>query len=58
DLEMLWKLVQEIFQSSEPKNFSDDFLLSTLKTMFEKPYVEATIWRNQRGGYGLATVKS
>nr|GFA01275.1 hypothetical protein [Tanacetum cinerariifolium] len=24
DLEMLWKLVQERFQSSEPKNFSDD----------------------------------
>nr|GFD22247.1 hypothetical protein [Tanacetum cinerariifolium] len=31
DLEMLWKLVQERFQSSEPKNFSDDFLLNTLK---------------------------
>nr|GEU91417.1 hypothetical protein [Tanacetum cinerariifolium] len=31
DLAMLWKLVQEIFQSSEPKNFSDDFLLNTLK---------------------------
>nr|GEV46302.1 putative ribonuclease H-like domain-containing protein [Tanacetum cinerariifolium] len=26
DLEMLWKLVQERFQSSEPKNFLDDFL--------------------------------
>nr|GEZ22637.1 hypothetical protein [Tanacetum cinerariifolium] len=32
DLEMMWKLVQERFQSSEPKNFSDDFLLNTLKT--------------------------
>nr|GEU56392.1 hypothetical protein [Tanacetum cinerariifolium] len=31
DLEMLWKLVQERFQSLEPKNFSDDFLLNTLK---------------------------
>nr|GEW46823.1 ribonuclease H-like domain-containing protein [Tanacetum cinerariifolium] len=29
DLEMPWKLVQEIFQSSEPKNFLDDFLLNT-----------------------------
>nr|GEW77652.1 uncharacterized mitochondrial protein AtMg00810-like [Tanacetum cinerariifolium] len=37
DLEILWKLVQERFQSSEPKNFSDDFLLNTLKIMFEKP---------------------
>nr|GEV64020.1 retrovirus-related Pol polyprotein from transposon TNT 1-94 [Tanacetum cinerariifolium] len=31
DLEMLWKLFQERFQSSEPKKFSDDFLLNTLK---------------------------
>nr|GEV74845.1 copia protein [Tanacetum cinerariifolium] len=42
----------------EPKNFSDDFLLNTLKTMFEKPNVEANIWKNQRGNYGLAKVKS
>nr|GEU52306.1 hypothetical protein [Tanacetum cinerariifolium] len=58
DLEMLWKLVRERFQSSEPKNFSDDFLLNTLKVMFEKPNVEASIWRNQRGRYRLAKVKS
>nr|GEU81632.1 hypothetical protein [Tanacetum cinerariifolium] len=58
DLEMTWKLVQERFQSSEPKNFSDDFLLNTLKTMFEKPNVEASIWRDQRGRYRLAKVKS
>nr|GEX70614.1 putative ribonuclease H-like domain-containing protein [Tanacetum cinerariifolium] len=31
DLEMMWKLVQERFQSSEPKNSSDDFLLNTFK---------------------------
>nr|GEU89974.1 hypothetical protein [Tanacetum cinerariifolium] len=43
DLEMLWKLVQERFQSSEPKNFLDDFLLNTLKIMFKKPNVEAII---------------
>nr|GEX38308.1 hypothetical protein [Tanacetum cinerariifolium] len=43
DLEMLWKLVQERFQSSEPKNFSDDFLLNTFKIMFEKPNIEASI---------------
>nr|GEV62808.1 hypothetical protein [Tanacetum cinerariifolium] len=41
DLEMFWKLVQERFQSLEPKNFLDDFLLNTLKIMFEKPNVEA-----------------
>nr|GEV06440.1 hypothetical protein [Tanacetum cinerariifolium] len=43
DLEMMWKLVQERFQSSERKNFSYEFLLNTLKTMFEKPNVEASI---------------
>nr|GEV47668.1 hypothetical protein [Tanacetum cinerariifolium] len=57
DLEMLWKLVQERFQSSKPKSFSDDFFLNTFKTMFEKPNVEANIWREQKGRYGLAKVK-
>nr|GEW56495.1 ribonuclease H-like domain, reverse transcriptase, RNA-dependent DNA polymerase [Tanacetum cinerariifolium] len=58
DLEMLWKIIQERFASSEPKNFSDDFLLNTLKTMFEKPDVEASIWKSQSGRYGLAKFKS
>nr|GEX20725.1 putative ribonuclease H-like domain-containing protein [Tanacetum cinerariifolium] len=58
DLKMLWKLVQERFHSSKPKKISDDFLLNTFKTMFQKPNVEATIWREQRGRYGLAKVKS
>nr|GEV04337.1 hypothetical protein [Tanacetum cinerariifolium] len=58
DLERLWKLFQERFQSSKPKNFSDDFLLNILKIMFVKPNVEANIWRDQRGRYGLAKVKS
>nr|GEZ59022.1 hypothetical protein [Tanacetum cinerariifolium] len=43
DLETLWTLVKEIFESIEPKNFSDDFLLNTLKIMFEKPNVEANV---------------
>nr|GEZ65094.1 hypothetical protein [Tanacetum cinerariifolium] len=58
DLEMLWQIVQERFASSEPKNFSNDFLLTTLKAMFEKLNVKAHIWKNQRGSYGLAKVKS
>nr|GEW81698.1 hypothetical protein [Tanacetum cinerariifolium] len=58
DLEMLWKIVQERFTSSKTKNFSDDFLLNTLKSMLEKPDVEANVWRNQRGSYGLAKAKS
>nr|GEW89664.1 hypothetical protein [Tanacetum cinerariifolium] len=37
DLEMLWQLVKERFSSSKPNNFSDDFLLTTLKAMFKKP---------------------
>nr|GEU97214.1 hypothetical protein [Tanacetum cinerariifolium] len=54
DLEALWNLVKERFESTEPKNFSDDFLLNTFKIMFEKPNVEANIWRDQKGRYGLA----
>nr|GEU28854.1 hypothetical protein [Tanacetum cinerariifolium] len=44
DLGMLWQIVQARFASSEPKNISDDFLLNTLKAMFEKPNVEAHIY--------------
>nr|GEW25448.1 hypothetical protein [Tanacetum cinerariifolium] len=58
DLEILWKLVKERFESTEPKNFSDDFLLNIFKIMFEKPNVEANVWRDQKGIYGLAKVKS
>nr|GEZ13724.1 hypothetical protein [Tanacetum cinerariifolium] len=35
------KIVKDRFSSSKPKNFSDDFLLTTLKAIFEKPDVEA-----------------
>nr|GEU67131.1 putative ribonuclease H-like domain-containing protein [Tanacetum cinerariifolium] len=37
DLEELWNLVKERFSIAKPKNFSDDFLLTTLGAMFEKP---------------------
>nr|GEU74447.1 hypothetical protein [Tanacetum cinerariifolium] len=37
------KLVKERFESTEPKNFLDDFLLSTLNIMFEKPNVKANV---------------
>nr|GEW77592.1 RNA-binding protein 34 [Tanacetum cinerariifolium] len=46
DLEVLWQLVKEIFTSSKPKNFSDDFLLTTLIYMFEKPNVQAQVGEN------------
>nr|GEY59522.1 ribonuclease H-like domain-containing protein [Tanacetum cinerariifolium] len=43
DLEVLWQIVKERFASSKPKNFSDDFLLTTPTYMFEKPDVEAQV---------------
>nr|GEW20271.1 ribonuclease H-like domain, reverse transcriptase, RNA-dependent DNA polymerase [Tanacetum cinerariifolium] len=58
DLEALWKLVKERFKTKEPKNFSDDFLLNILKIMFEKPNIEASVWKDQKGKYGLAKIKS
>nr|GEV60105.1 putative ribonuclease H-like domain-containing protein [Tanacetum cinerariifolium] len=39
DLEVLWQLVKERFASSKTKNFSNEFLLTTLAYMFEKPDV-------------------
>nr|GEV15533.1 hypothetical protein [Tanacetum cinerariifolium] len=58
DLEVLWELVKQRFASSKPKNFSDDFLLTTLGAMFKKPDIQAQIWKNQRSVHGLAKVKS
>nr|GEV81450.1 hypothetical protein [Tanacetum cinerariifolium] len=37
DLEALWNLVKERFSTANPNNFSNDFLLTTLGAMFEKP---------------------
>nr|GEU97927.1 hypothetical protein [Tanacetum cinerariifolium] len=58
DLEDLWRIVKERFSTSKPRNFSDDYLLSTLKTMFEKTDGQDAIWRNQNSVYGQALVKS
>nr|GEW46772.1 ribonuclease H-like domain-containing protein [Tanacetum cinerariifolium] len=58
DLEMLWQIVQERYASLKPKNFLDDFPLTTLTYMFEKPDVEGQVWKKQKGVYGLAKVKS
>nr|GEX80218.1 hypothetical protein [Tanacetum cinerariifolium] len=43
DLEVLWQLVKEIFATTKPKNFFDDFMLITLRAMFEKPDIHAQI---------------
>nr|GFB59355.1 CCHC-type integrase [Tanacetum cinerariifolium] len=58
DLESLWKIVRERFEKTEAKNYTDDYLLNTFKIMFEKPNVEASVWKDQKGKYGLAKVKS
>nr|GEU62289.1 ribonuclease H-like domain-containing protein [Tanacetum cinerariifolium] len=58
DLEALWRLVKERFAFTKPKNFFDDFLLTTLGVMFEKPDIQAQIWKNQRSLHGQAKVKS
>nr|GFB42741.1 hypothetical protein [Tanacetum cinerariifolium] len=54
DLEDLWRIVKERFSTSKPSNFSDDYLLATLKTMFEKPDGQDAVWRNQNNVYGQA----
>nr|GEY86912.1 hypothetical protein [Tanacetum cinerariifolium] len=46
DLEVLWQIVKERFASSKPKNFLDDFLLTTLTYIFEKLDVEAQVWKS------------
>nr|GFC99056.1 hypothetical protein [Tanacetum cinerariifolium] len=58
DLENLWGIVKERFSTSKPTNFSDEYLLTTLKTMFEKPDGQDAVWKNQRSVHGLALVKS
>nr|GEX19386.1 hypothetical protein [Tanacetum cinerariifolium] len=57
DIKSLWNIVRERFAKTEPKNYSDDFLLNTLIIMFEKPNVEANVWKDKKGKYGLVKVK-
>nr|GEV84597.1 hypothetical protein [Tanacetum cinerariifolium] len=58
DLESLWSLVKERFSTSKPYNFSDDFLLTTLGAMFERPDRQAQVWKSQSTVHGQAKVKS
>nr|GFA68087.1 hypothetical protein [Tanacetum cinerariifolium] len=57
DLESLWRIVKDRFSTSKPTNFSDEYLLLTLKTMFEESDGQDAIWRNQKSVHGLALVK-
>nr|GFA12148.1 hypothetical protein [Tanacetum cinerariifolium] len=57
DFETLWRMVRDRFSTSKPTNFSDEYLLLTLKIMFEEPDGQDAIWRNQKSVHGLALVK-
>nr|GEV93537.1 hypothetical protein [Tanacetum cinerariifolium] len=57
DLEALWSLVKEIFSTTKPKNFFDNFLLVTLGAMFKKPDIHAQIWKTRRNVHGPVKVK-
>nr|GEU28783.1 hypothetical protein [Tanacetum cinerariifolium] len=58
DLETLWNIVKERFSTSKPNNFSDEYLLSTLKMMFGRPDGQYNVWKDQRSVHGQALVKS
>nr|GEZ54089.1 hypothetical protein [Tanacetum cinerariifolium] len=57
DLEALWRIVKDRFSTKKPTNFSDEYLLLTLKTMFGELDEQDPIWRNQTSVHGLALVK-
>nr|GFA37141.1 hypothetical protein [Tanacetum cinerariifolium] len=46
DLETLWRIVKDRFSTKKPTNFSDEYLLLTLKTMFGELDEQDAIWRN------------
>nr|GEZ08377.1 hypothetical protein [Tanacetum cinerariifolium] len=58
DLENLWGIVKKRFSTSKPTNFSDEYLMLTLKTMFEKLDGQDAIWRNQKSVRGLALIST
>nr|GEY88079.1 reverse transcriptase domain-containing protein [Tanacetum cinerariifolium] len=57
DLEALWRIVKDRFSTKKPTNFSDEYLLLTLKTTFGELDEHYAIWRNQKSVHGLALVK-
>nr|GEW61499.1 putative ribonuclease H-like domain-containing protein [Tanacetum cinerariifolium] len=48
DLESLWSIVKERFSTSKPNNFSDEYLLTTPRTMFGRPDGQDNVWKSQR----------
>nr|GFC87857.1 hypothetical protein [Tanacetum cinerariifolium] len=58
DLEDLWKIVKTRFSTSKPSNWTDDYLLATLKNMFEKTDAQDVLWKSQQTEHRQALVKS
>nr|GEZ00603.1 hypothetical protein [Tanacetum cinerariifolium] len=53
-----WSIVKERFSTSKPNNYSDDYLLTTLRAMFGRPDGQDNISKSQRSVHGQAMVKS
>nr|GEW98056.1 hypothetical protein [Tanacetum cinerariifolium] len=51
------RIVRDRFSTSKPTNFSKEYLLLNLKTMFGEIDEHDAIWRNQKSVHGLALVK-
>nr|GEU75920.1 acetyl-coenzyme A carboxylase carboxyl transferase subunit alpha, chloroplastic [Tanacetum cinerariifolium] len=58
DLESLWIIVKERFSTSKPNNFSDEYVLTTLRIMFGRPDRQDNVWKSQRSVRSQAMVKS
>nr|GEW36424.1 uncharacterized mitochondrial protein AtMg00810-like [Tanacetum cinerariifolium] len=54
DLESLWSIVKKRFSTLKPNNFSDDFLLTTLRAMFGRQDGKDQVWMSQRSVHGQA----
>nr|GEV27024.1 reverse transcriptase domain-containing protein [Tanacetum cinerariifolium] len=51
DLESLWSIVKERFSTLKPNNYSNDYLLTTLRAMFERPNGQDQVWKSQRTNF-------
>nr|GEX41612.1 hypothetical protein [Tanacetum cinerariifolium] len=51
-------IVKERFFTSKPNNFSDDYLLTTLRAMFGRTDRQDQVWKSQRSVHGQAMVIS
>nr|GEV01527.1 hypothetical protein [Tanacetum cinerariifolium] len=57
DLETLWSIVKERFSTLKPNNFSDEYLLTIIRTMFGRPNGQDNVWKSQRSVHCQAMVK-